>query len=275
MEAAIAYDHPRWEEKQLAQALKGIGVRVHMVNTTRSPLQASMDCVVVRNIALHRAYYTALHVEYSGGRPINRPSTIRISGDKIETLLLLSSRGIPVPKTLIALTGEAAIQAGRVIGYPLVDKPPTGSWGRLVSLVKDPVHHRDIVEHRDMLQNPQLRVHLVQEYIDAGGADIRCLYAGGEIVACMTRKAHGGEWRSNVARGARVEPYHKAEAMELAYKAAEAVGGDVVSIDILPGSSGFVVNEVNGVPEFRGLASLVGNRVIESVAKAVMNACKS
>ncbi|MEB3861681.1 MAG: RimK family alpha-L-glutamate ligase [Desulfurococcales archaeon] len=274
MEVLLAYDHPRWEEKELARGLREAGARVSMLNVARQPLSGSPGCVLVRPVSMYRAYYTSLYYSSTGSTTVNRPEVIRAAGDKVETLLLLSGRGIPVPRSMIALTGEAALAAGEAIGYPLVDKPPIGSWGRLVSLVRDPGAHRDIVEHRDMIPSPQLQVHIVQEVVEPVGVDVRCLYVFGEVPACMVRRAPRGEWRSNVARGAGVEPFSGGEAAELAARAGDAVGGGVVSVDILPGSGGMVVNEVNGVPEFRGLARASGLDIPGIIASAIVSWCR-
>lgn len=274
MEVLLAYDHPRWEEKQLTRSLEGLGATVSTLNVARKPLEAGAGCVVVRPVSMYRAYYTSLYFHHRGATTINRPDVIRLAGDKVETLLTLSSRGIPVPRSVVALTGEAALEAGRRLGYPLVDKPPIGSWGRLVSLVKDWEAHRDIVEHRDMLPSPQLQVHLVQEFVEPRGVDVRCLYVFGDVPACMVRRAPQGEWRSNVARGAEVEAYKDPEVVEIAARAGDAVGGGVVSIDILPGGSSPVVNEVNGVPEFRGLTRATGLDIPRIIAGGVLAECR-
>jgi [lysine-biosynthesis-protein LysW]--L-2-aminoadipate ligase len=41
---------------------------------------------------------------------------------------------------------------------------------------------------------------------------------------------------------------------KLALAAAEAVGGGIVGVDLLESDDGLLVNEVNGAPEFAGLA---------------------
>ncbi len=274
MEVLLAYDHPRWEEKELARGIREAGARVAMLNVARQPLSGRPECVLVRPVSMYRAYYTSLYYTSMGSPTVNGPEVIRAAGDKVETLLLLSRKGVPVPKSMFALTGEAALVAGESMGYPLVDKPPIGSWGRLVSLVRDQGAHRDIVEHRDMIPSPQLQVHIVQEVVEPLGADVRCLYVFGEVPACMIRRAPPGEWRSNVARGAVVEDYASEEAAELAASAGDAVGGGVVSVDILPGRGGMVVNEVNGVPEFRGLTRASGLDIPGIIARAVVSECR-
>src|SRR5690606_41256573 len=47
---------------------------------------------------------------------------------------------------------------------------------------------------------------LLQEFIaEAGGADIRCLVVGDEVVAAMRRQAPPGDFRANLHRGGSAE----------------------------------------------------------------------
>ncbi|MEB3780885.1 MAG: lysine biosynthesis enzyme LysX, partial [Desulfurococcales archaeon] len=64
------------------------------------------------------------------------------------------------------------------------------------------------------------------------------------------------------------------EAIELAARAAEAVGGGLVSIDLLESQRGLLVNEVNGVPEFRGLTATIGRGILEGIARGITRACR-
>ena len=67
------------------------------------------------------------------------------------------------------------------------------------------------------------------------------------------RIARNGEWRTNAALGAQVEPVEPPPiARALALAAAEAARADLVGGDLLPTpNGGFVVLELNGAVEFR------------------------
>jgi glutathione synthase/RimK-type ligase-like ATP-grasp enzyme len=93
---------------------------------------------------------------------------------------------------------------------------------------------------------------LAQELVPPLGWDLRIVVAGGCVVGAARRVAAPGEWRTNVALGARSEPVTPpALAQALALEAAAAIRGDLVGIDLLPLGDGFVVSEVNGAVDFK------------------------
>ncbi len=275
----VYYDMPRVEEKRLMKALEDVGFKVKPFNVTREPLpigEVEEHVPLVRAVSMFRSLYTAAVLEANGLEPINSSFTIIYSGDKILTYSILASNGLPIPKTVIALNGDSTIKAYLKMGFPLVDKPPIGSWGRLVSLVRDWHEANIVIEHRSMMNNPQMKAHIVQEYVKMPeNRDIRCFVVGERCLGCIYRVPKEGEWRSNVALGAEVsELKDNEEACELALKAAKALKGEVVSIDLFERGDGLVVNEVNGVPEFKGFMRATGVDVAKEVAKYLKERAK-
>ncbi len=278
---ALAYDYLRQEEKLLLKALKAVGLEVEMLPVTEKPFhiggEAPADIAVVRTTSMFNGLYAAAAFESMGVRSVNQSRTILYSGDKALTYALLARAKVPTPDTYIALGSRAVFEAAKVLGYPLVDKPPIGSWGRLVSLVYDDFNLVTVVEHREAMCNRQMRIHIVQEYVETGNRDIRCLVLGGRLLGCIHRIAREGEWRSNVALGGRTEVAEVTpELEEIALRAAAVVEGDFVSIDIFEHpEKGYVVNEVNGTPEFKGFMRATGMDVPGLLAEYVKKLAKA
>lgn len=101
---------------------------------------------------------------------------------------------------------------------------------------------------------------LVQEYIEeAGGADIRALVVGGEVVGAMKRQGAEGDFRSNLHQGGSATAYklnRKEKATALA--AAKAMGLDVCGVDMIPSDRGPLVMEVNSSPGLEGIEKATG-----------------
>ena len=270
----IIFDVPRIEEKLLAKSAKMLGISVRLTNVKKQPLtfeQPSVGVSLVRCISMYNAVHAAAVREAASVRAINTSSSIIYSGNKILTVARLRAAGLPVPRTAVGLAPESAEKALENVGLPAVDKPPIGSWGRLVALIKDEQTFRTLLEHREMIPTSIMKAHLIQEYIDLPNRDVRTLVIGDEVLGAIFRYRGDGEWRTNVARGGQpVTAYLNEELKELSIKTARAVGGEIVSIDIFETVDGsYLVNEVNGVPEFKGLMQATGIDVPEKILEYV------
>jgi [lysine-biosynthesis-protein LysW]---L-2-aminoadipate ligase len=255
----IFYTIVRPEEKALLAAAEARGVPVEryddgVVTFGLDPPPGLPDVVLNRSVSHTRAAYAARCFAHYGTTTVNAPDVIELAGDKILSTFRLRERGIPVPRTEIALSPEAALPAIGRIGYPAVLKPAVGSWGRLMAKVDDPEEAEQILEHKSALGAPVHSVFYVQEYIAKPDRDLRLFVVGDSVVAGMYRKSSA--WRTNAARGATAEPLPLTpELTELALRAARAMGGGVLAVDVLESDRGPLVLEVNPTPEFKTLQS--------------------
>jgi [lysine-biosynthesis-protein LysW]--L-2-aminoadipate ligase len=156
----------------------------------------------------------------------------------------------------------------------VVLKPFVGSWGRMVSVIRDRPTLQSIVELREELPNPVEHMYYVQEYIQRPPRDIRAVVAGDQLVACVHRYAPEGDWRTNVARGGVSKAFTPSPQLkEMILRAAEVVGGGVLGVDAMEGPNGNVVHEVNNTVEFKGAQSAVDwsipKKIMEYIASTV------
>lgn len=193
-----------------------------------------------------------------GAVVINRPEVIETCGDKLATNAALTRAGVPTPRTGVAFTGEGVLEICERFGYPVVMKPVVGSWGRMVSKLNDRDAVEAVLEHKETLGGPQHKVFYLQEFVRKPGRDIRVFVVGDEPVAAIYRSSE--HWITNTARGAVATncPLYP-ELSEISRRAAEAVGGGVLAIDLLESERGLLVVEVNHTMEFRN--SVVTTRV--------------
>ena len=259
----------RPEEKAILRAAEARGVRAERIDDAEVtfPLERPPglpDVVLNRSVSHTRSVYATRCYDHYGVRTINAPDVVELAGDKVRTSLRLAERGIPTPRTVVALSPEAAMRAIEQIGYPAVLKPAVGSWGRLMARVDDANDAEQILEHKAALSSPVHSVIYVQEFVPKPDRDLRVFVIGDRVVAAMARRS--SDWRTNAARGAATEAVEPTpELTELAVRAAEAVGGGVLAVDLMESPRGLVVHEVNPTPEFKALAAATGRDIAGAI----------
>ena len=206
-------------------------------------------------------------LERHGVRVLNGPAGLLAAHDKLRTAAALRRAGLPHPHTR-HVTDPAELV---LLDPPLVLKPRFGSWGRDVVLCRT---HDALADAAARLpERPWFRSTgvLAQELVPPVPRDLRVLVGGGRAVGASARVAGGGEWRTNVSLGGRLERVEPPDdALRLAVAAVSAVGLDCAGADLLPGPDGaWIVLEVNGAPEFDDRYSLPGRDIYDDLAEAL------
>ncbi len=204
---AVLASQVRTDERLILAALESRGVRYTQVDTRNSWGYAGgpdpgWTIALNREIGQTRAYYAASALESRGTRVINTASAVELCGDKWRTTLALRQAGLPTPRTSIALTPAAALDAMDATGYPVVIKPLTGWWGCLVARVPDHEAAEAILEYVAALPSPQAHVVYVQELLqNRTGTSVRW-WSAARCSARCTAAAVSGARMSRAARSA-------------------------------------------------------------------------
>lgn len=258
MRLGVLLSQVRYEEKLILQAIRRRGLEVEKIydrevyfdlGERRFP---EVELVLDRSLVHSRAEYTLRLLKSWGIPTVNSYDTTVTCDNKFLTSLAFIEAGIPTPRTLIAYTPESAIAACEQLGYPVVLKPNTGSWGRLLAKVNDHDAAEAVLSHKGRLGSFHHSIFYIQEYLDKPGRDIRCFVVGDRAIAASYRSSP--HWITNTARGGSsthcpITP----EIEELALRAARAVGGEIMGVDIAETSRGLTVIEINVGAEFHGL----------------------
>ncbi len=199
------------------------------------------------------------------------PSAFTNGHDKVVTHLKLQKENVPMPKTYLTSSPNAAKGILDKINYPIIMKFPQGTQGRGVMLADSKASTSSMMDALGALKQP----FLIQEYVDTGGVDIRALVIGNEVVAAMKRQAKQGEQRANIHAGGSGEKVElDEETKKIAVDAANALDAGICGVDILESAKGPVVIEVNVSPGLQGITEVTKIDVADKIAKYLFDSTK-
>jgi ribosomal protein S6--L-glutamate ligase len=187
----------------------------------------------------------------------NTAHGISNSRDKLRSLQILSRHGVGLPRTTFVRDKKDVLPAiERVGGAPVIIKLIEGTQGIGVLLAESVKQAESIIE---LLQSQKQNV-LIQKFVaESKGRDIRAFVVGDQVVAAMRRVAQGQEFRSNVHRGGVAEPVELSEEFrETAVRCTQIMGLRVAGVDMLEGTDGPQIMEVNSSPGLEGIETCTG-----------------
>lgn len=227
------------------------------------------DVIIERCINHSRALHALTLFSKAGIRCVNTPQVAQVCGDKLLTSSALADHHVPQPEVGIAFTEESALQVIEEMGYPVVLKPAVGSWGRLLARVNDRSAAEAILEHKTILGSYHHSIFYIQKYIEKNGRDIRSFVVGDHCIAAIYRASE--HWITNTARGGAASNCPLTDELhDLSVRAARAVGGGVVAIDLFETDHGLLVNEVNYTMEFKNSIATTGVNIPAHIVDYVL-----
>lgn len=236
-----------------------------------SPLTA-LDAVVPRigvSASFHGAAVLA-HLRLMGIYSPVSARGLRGSRDKLQALQVFEEASIPYPPTSFVCRRKDIGPALDHLGdAPYVVKVLQGTQGSGVLLA--PNRHEAVTLAETLLDAD--RPVLLQRFIaESRGRDVRAMVVGDSVVSAVRRvNETSEEFRSNVHRGAKAEKIAIEPAFaETAVRAAAALGLDVAGVDMLEGSDGPLVMEVNSSPGIHGMEDATGDDIAGAIADYII-----
>lgn len=283
MRVALLLSRARVEEKLLLEAFRKAGVDPVLIfdqdlvlNPTRlDPEWRQYDVLLERSLSTSRGLYTLQVLEAGGVPTVNSYRTAATCADKLLTTVALARAGVPQPPVRLAFSEEASLEALEQVGYPAVLKPVLGSWGRMLAKLNDRDAAEAVLEHRKTLGGFMHQIGYIQPFIrKREGRDIRAYAMGDRVIGAIYRTSP--HWITNTARGASASKCPvTAELEDLCQRAAAAVGGGALAIDIFETDDGLVVNEVNHTMEFRNSIEPTGVDIPAELVSYVLDVARA
>ena len=264
----------RGDEKLIIEAAKKKKVKVKLIDVrteifNRETYKADFDIALERCVSTVKGTHATRFFESIDIPVINSSSVATICEDKFLTSLKLQQANVPTPSFAMAFTEQQAFEAIKELGgFPIVIKPPLGSWGRLLAKVNDSDALEAVLEHKDVLGSPHQKAFYIQKYVKKPGRDIRSYVIDGKTICAIYRNSP--HWITNTARGGIASncPVTK-ELASLSEKAAKAIGKGILSMDIFETEDGLQINEVNHTTEFKNSEKPTG----VSISGAIVDYC--
>jgi [lysine-biosynthesis-protein LysW]--L-2-aminoadipate ligase len=227
------------------------------------------DAILQRSVSFSRSQSLTYYYESLGTLVLNPFHAARVCGDKMQTSIELAKAGVPTPKTFVALAPDAARAAAAKLGFPLVMKPVSGSWARMVHRINDRDALDAALESREEMGSPGQKIYYLQEHVEKPGRDIRAFVVGNEVIAAIYR--HSTEksgWITNTGRGGTASKCEVTpELSELSLRAVSFLPEGIYGVDLMESAGGMVVHEVNHTTEFRNSSPVtgvdIGDRMVE------------
>jgi [lysine-biosynthesis-protein LysW]---L-2-aminoadipate ligase len=269
---AILLSQVRLEEKLIFKAVEDAGIELvkvfdkELILELDRPAFPEVDVVLDRGLVHSRAEYTLRYLQTIGIPTVNSYSATITCDNKFLTTVALQEADVPTLRTFVAYTPASALEAIERIGYPAVLKPTAGSWGRLLAKINDREAAEAVLEHKEVLGSYHHSIFYIQEYVPKRGGDIRAFVVGDRVIGASKRSSE--HWITNVARGAATSPEPVTPAMEeIAMRARDAVGGEILGVDLVETEEGLKVIEINTGAEFKGLIEATGVDVPGAIAQ--------
>lgn len=270
----------RGDEKFIIEAAKKRNINIELVDVreqifNRKTYKRNFDVALERCVSTVKGTHATRFFESIGVTIINNSSIAAVCEDKFVTSCLLQKNNVPTPDFAMVFNPEQAVKAIKEMGgFPIVIKPPLGSWGRLLAKVNDIDALEAILEHKDVLGSPQQKSFYIQQYVKKPGRDIRSFVIDGKTICAIYRDSP--HWITNTARGGVATncPVTK-EISEISKNASDAVGGGILSLDIFETEDGMQINEINHTTEFKNSEKPTGVSISGAIVDYAIKVTKN
>ena len=209
------------------------------------------------------------HFERMGVPVINSSDAIDNVKDKLYTHQILAQSNLDIPKTMLLRHPIDIDFVQKNIGFPVIVKKISGSYGRGVFLCEDKKQLNQLVTMAELTKKSYDII--LQEFIkDTWGKDLRVFVVNDKVVGCMMRQATDDDFRANITRGGEGFPYEVNEQIEwLSSESSKALGLDIAGVDLLFQNGGYKICEVNSNPGFEGMETFTKKNIAGEIVSFI------
>ena len=209
------------------------------------------------------------HFERMGVPVINTSDAIDNVKDKLYTHQILAQSNLDIPNTMLLKHPIDIDFVEKNIGFPVIVKKISGSYGRGVFLCEDKKQLKQLVTMAELTKKSYDII--IQEFVkDTWGKDLRVFVVNNKVVGCMMRQATDDDFRANISRGGEGFPYEVNEQIEwLSSESSKALDLDIAGVDLLFQNGGYKICEVNSNPGFEGMENFTKKNIAGEIVSFI------
>ena len=200
---------------------------------------------------------------------INSSDAIDNVKDKLYTHQILAQSNLDIPNTMLLKHPIDIDFVDKNIGFPVIVKKISGSYGRGVFLAETKKQLRQLVTMAELSKKSYDII--IQEFVkDTWGKDLRVFVVNNKVVGCMMRQSTDEDFRANITRGGEGFPYEVNEQIEwLSSESSKALDLDIAGVDLLFDNGGYKICEVNSNPGFEGMENFTKKNIAGEIVSFI------
>ena len=209
------------------------------------------------------------HFERMGVPVINSSDAIDNVKDKLYTHQILAQSNLDIPNTMLLKHPIDIDFVQKNIGFPVIVKKISGSYGRGVFLCENKKQLKQLLTMAELTKKSYDII--IQEFVkDTWGKDLRVFVVNNKVVGCMMRQATDEDFRANISRGGEGFPYEVNEQIEwLSSESSKALKLDIAGVDLLFQNGGYKICEVNSNPGFEGMETFTKKNIAGEIVSFI------
>ena len=209
------------------------------------------------------------HFERMGVPVINSSDAIDNVKDKLYSHQILAQSNLDIPKTMLLKHPIDVEFVEKHIGFPVIVKKISGSYGRGVFLAETKKQLNQLVTMAELTKKSYDII--IQEFVkDTWGKDLRVMVVNNKVIGCMMRQATDDDFRANITRGGEGFPYEVNEQIDwLSVESSKALGLDIAGVDLLFQNGGYKICEVNSNPGFEGMEQFTKKNIAGEIVSFI------
>ena len=200
---------------------------------------------------------------------INSSDAIDNVKDKLYTHQILAQSNLDIPNTMLLKHPIDISFVEKNIGFPVIVKKISGSYGRGVFLCENKKQLNQLITMAELTKKSYDII--IQEFVkDTWGKDLRVFVVNNKVVGCMMRQSTDDDFRANLSRGGEGFPYEVNEQIEwLSSESSKALGLDIAGVDLLFQNGGYKICEVNSNPGFEGMENFTKKNIAGEIVSFI------